>query len=266
MIVHRWELWFVGWGAAALLLALLYLWQRRTRDATAVDAGWGAALALCALLYALLAPGSLAQRLAIALPVGIENLRIASLVRNRLGKGEDGRYQELRRRWREKGREQLTFAIFYEAQALLAAGLSVPVLLGSFNRHDSLAIVQWAGIGLWIVAAKLEALADLQLARFRRDPANRGGVMDRGLWRYSRHPNYFFQTLTWVAYALIAVAAPWGWLAFLAPALILYLVLFVTGVPPAEESSLRSRGDAYRRYQAQTSVFVPWLPKRSSTV
>ena len=64
--------------------------------------------------------------------------------------------------------------------------------------------------------------------------------MDRGLWRYSRHPNYFFQTLTWVAYALIAVAAPWGWLAFLAPALILYLVLFVTGVPPAEESSLRS--------------------------
>ena len=75
--------------------------------------------------------------------------------------------------------------------------------------------------------------------------------MDRGLWRYSRHPNYFFQTLTWVAYALIAVAAPWGWLAFFAPALILYLVLFVTGVPPAEESSLRSRGDAYRRYQAR---------------
>ena len=89
--------------------------------------------------------------------------------------------------------------------------------------------------------------------------------MDRGLWRYTRHPNYFFQTLTWVAYALIAVAAPWGWLAFLAPALILYLVLFVTGVPPAEESSLRSRGDAYRRYQARTSAFVPWPPKRSST-
>jgi steroid 5-alpha reductase family enzyme len=89
--------------------------------------------------------------------------------------------------------------------------------------------------------------------------------MRTGLWRYSRHPNYFFQTLTWVAYALIAVAAPWGWIAFLAPALILYLVLFVTGVPPAEESSLRSRGDAYRRYQAETSAFVPWFPRRSST-
>jgi steroid 5-alpha reductase family enzyme len=125
--------------------------------------------------------------------------------------------------------------------------------------------VQWVGIALWIAAASLEATADRQLAAFRRDPVNRGRVMARGLWRWSRHPNYFFQTLTWVAYALIAVAAPWGWLAFLAPALILYLVLFVTGVPPAEESSLRSRGDDYRRYQERTSVFVPWPPKRSST-
>ena len=263
MIEHRWQLWLLGWAASALLLAALYLWQRRTRDATAVDAGWGASLVLCAILYAALAPGSLVQRLAIALPVGLENLRIASLVRNRLGKGEDSRYRELRRRWREKGREQLTFAIFYQAQAFLAAILSVPALLASFNRSETLAAVQWLGVVLWIVAATLEWTADRQLARFKADGGD--GVMDRGLWRYSRHPNYFFQTLTWVAYALIAVAAPWGWLAFLAPALILYLVLFVTGVPPAEESSLRSRGEAYRRYQARTSVFAPWPPKRSST-
>jgi steroid 5-alpha reductase family enzyme len=265
VIDHRWQLWLLGWGVSAVLLVVLYLWQRRTRDATAVDAGWGASLVLCAALYGALGPGSTAQRLAIAVPVALENLRIASLVRNRLGRGEDSRYRELRRRWRERGREQRTFAIFYQAQALLAAILSVPALLASFDRRPSLAAVQWAGLALWVAAASLEALADRQLAAFRRDPANRGGVMDRGLWRWSRHPNYFFQTLTWVAYALIAVAAPWGWLAFLAPALILFLVLFVTGVPPAEESSLRSRGEAYRRYQARTSVFVPWPPKRSST-
>lgn len=262
MIDQRWQLWLIGWAASAALLAVLYLWQRRTRDATAVDAGWGASLVLCAALYGVLGPGSTVQRLAIALPLGLENLRIASLVRNRLGKGEDSRYRELRRRWRERGREQLTFAIFYQAQALLAAILSVPALLASFNRAGSLAPVQWVGIGLWIVAATLERTADRQLASFKASGA--AGVMDGGLWRYSRHPNYFFQTLTWVAYALIAVAAPWGWLAFLAPALILYLVLFVTGVPPAEESSLRSRGEAYRRYQQRTSVFVPWLPRRSS--
>jgi steroid 5-alpha reductase family enzyme len=263
VIERRWQLWLIGWAVSAALLAVLYLRQRRTRDATAVDAGWGASLVLCATLYAALAPGSLAQRLAIALPVGLENLRIASLVRNRLGKGEDSRYRELRRRWREKGREQLTFAIFYQAQALLAAFLSVPALLASFDRDGTLAPVQWVGVALWIVAAALEWIADRQLAAFKRSGAD--GVMDRGLWRYTRHPNYFFQTLTWIAYALIAVAAPWGFVAFLAPALILYLVLFVTGVPPAEESSLRSRGDAYRRYQARTSVFVPWPPKPSST-
>jgi steroid 5-alpha reductase family enzyme len=263
MIEHRWQLWLLGWGVSALLLAALYLWQRRTRDATAVDAGWGASLVLCAALYAALAPGTLVQRFAIAVPLGLENLRIASLVRNRLGRGEDSRYRELRRRWRARGREQLTFAVFYQAQALLAAILSVPALLASFNRDGSLEAVQLAGLALWVGAAGLEWTADRQLAAYKASGG--GGVMHRGLWRFSRHPNYFFQTLTWVAYALIAAPAPWGWLAFVAPALILYLVLFVTGVPPAEESSLRSRGDAYRRYQERTSIFVPWPPRQSST-
>ncbi len=261
----RWELWLLGWAASAALLLALYAVQRRTRDATAVDAGWGAALAACALLYAVLAPGDIAQRLLIAIPVGLENLRIASLVRGRLGRGEDSRYQELRRRWRSRGREQISFAVFYQAQALLAVLLSLPALLAAFNRDASIAVVQWVGLGVWIAAAGLEALADRQLALFRADAANKGGVMRGGLWRYSRHPNYFFQTVTWLGYALIAVSAPWGWIAFLAPVLILLLVLFVTGVPPAEESSLRSRGDAYRRYQQETSVFVPWFPRRSPT-
>jgi steroid 5-alpha reductase family enzyme len=113
-------------------------------------------------------------------------------------------------------------------------------------------------------AFALEWTADVQLARFRSDPANRGRTMRSGLWRYSRHPNYFFQTMTWVAYALVATQAPWGWLAWSAPLLLCGLVVFVTGVPPAEESSLRSRGDDYRRYQSETSVFVPWFPKRST--
>lgn len=260
----HWQLLLLGWGVALALLAVLFVIQLRTRDATAVDAGWGGAIALLAVLYLVLGPGELSQRLLITIPVAVENARIASLVRKRLGKGEDTRYQELRRRWRERGNEQLSFAVFYGAQATLAALLSIPALLGVFNDDPSIDPVQWAGLGLWIVAFSLEAVADRQLAAFRGDPANKGKVMRAGLWHYSRHPNYFFQTLTWVAYALIAVPAPYGWVAFFAPLLILLLVLFVTGVPPAEESSLRSRGDAYRAYQRETSVFVPWFPKRSS--
>ena len=99
---------------------------------------------------------------------------------------------------------------------------------------------------------------------FKADPANKGKTMRYGLWRYSRHPNYFFQWLTWVAYALIALAAPYGWIGLVSPLLILYLILFVTGVKPAEEQALKSRGDDFRRYQRETSVFIPW-PPRSST-
>ncbi len=261
MIEHRWQLWLLGWVAAALLLGVLYLVQRRTRDATAVDAGWAGSLVLIAALAAAFGPGELEHRLLILALAGTENLRIASLVRGRLGKGEDTRYQELRRRWRERGREQLTFAIFYQAQALVAATLTIPFVLIAFNQNDGLSWLEWAGAALWLVAAPLEALSDRQLKRFKADPANKGRTMRYGLWHYSRPPNYFFQWLTWVAYALIALEAPWGWLGLTAPAIMLYLVLFVTGVPAAEESSLRSRGDAFRAYQRETSAFVPWFPR-----
>lgn len=264
MIHHRWELWLIGWAAAAALLGVLYVVQRRTRDATAVDAGWASSLVLIAVLAAILGPGQASHRILIAAIAGLENLRIGLLVRNRLGKGEDTRYQELRARWRARGREQLTFGIFYQAQALVAVALSVPFVLAAFNPHHGLAPVEWAGAVLWLVAAPLEALADRQLRRFKADPENKGKTMHYGLWHYSRHPNYFFQWLTWVAYALVAVAAPWGWLGFTAPALILYLILFVTGVKPAEEAALKSRGDDFHRYQQETSAFVPWFPKSST--
>jgi steroid 5-alpha reductase family enzyme len=263
VIDERWLLWLIGWGLAASLLGVLYLRQRRTGDATAVDAGWGLSVASIAVLDGVLGPGDVSHRVLIALIAGVENARVALVVVRRLGGGEDGRYAELRRRWRARGREQLTFAIFYQAQALLAAVLSLPFLFTVFNRHEGLEPLEWAGATLWLAAVAFEWTADLQLARHKADPARKGRTMRSGLWRYSRHPNYFFQSLTWIAYALVATAAPWGWIGWIAPALILYLVLFVTGIGPAEEQALRSRGDDYRRYQRETSPFVPWPPRRA---
>lgn len=261
MIDHRWQLWLIGWGAAAALLGALYVWQRRTRDATAVDAGWATSLVLIAVLAAVLGPGDLSHRALIAAIAGLENLRVALVVSRRIGKGEDTRYQELRRRWRERGREQRTFAIFYQAQALLAAILALPFVLATFNAHDGLEPVEWAGGALWLLAFVFGTLSDEQLRRFKADPANKGQTMRSGLWRLSRHPNYFFQSLAWIAYALVACAAPWGFIGFLSPLLIVPLILFVTGIPPAEEASLRSRGEDYRRYQRETSPFIPWFPR-----
>lgn len=265
MIEHRWELWLICWAASALLLGGLYLRQRQTRNATLVDAGWAASVALAAILAAILAPGNPAQRILIGTIGAAENLRIAWLVlrRARGTNEEDTRYHELRRRWRERGREQLSFAIFYQAQALLAAVLGTVFVLAVF-AHGALGAFAWAGAALWLVAASLEFLADAQLRQFKSEPANKGKTMRSGLWRTSRHPNYFFQCLTWVAYAIVALAAPWGWLGFLSPALLLGLVLFVTGIPPSEEQALRSRGDDYRRYQRETSPFIPWFPRPST--
>ncbi len=263
MIEQRWLLFLLGWAVAAALQAILYLRQRQTRDATLVDAGWAFSLALLAVLYAVLAPGAIEHRVLVAVLVSIESLRIAWLVVKRIGHGEDTRYAELRARWRERGREQSSFAVFFQAQAFVAAFLSLPFLLAAFNEHDGLERTRVARRRLWVVAAGGEAVADRQLAAFKARPDSKGKTMRDGLWRYSRHPNYFFQWLTWVAYALIALAAPYGWLGLSAPILMLLLIVFVTGIPPSEEQSLRSRGDDYRRYQRETSAFVP-LPPRSS--
>ena len=244
-----------------MLLTALYFRQRKTRDATAVDAGWAFSIVGICALDGILGPGCVSQRVLITSLCGVENIRIGALVLRRHRGIEDRRYRDLRAKWASQGREQLTFAIFYQAQGMLAALLCIPVVLSVFN-HDRISVVQWAGVALWLVSAALEALADLQLARFVRDPANKGHTMTRGLWRYSRHPNYFFQTLTWLAYGLIAVAAPWGWIGFSSYVLILYFVLFVTGVPAAEAQSLRTRGEEFRRYQQETSAFIPRFPLR----
>jgi steroid 5-alpha reductase family enzyme len=263
VIESYWLLLALGLGLACALQAGLWLLQVRSGDATAVDAGWAVSLVLLASLYAALAPGELAHRVLIATTAGLEGLRIAWLVAGRLGEGEDPRYRDLRARWRARGREQRTFFVFYQAQAVVAWALAVPFLLVAFNPADGLEALEWAGAALWLGAVAGETVADRQLARFKADPAGKGKTLRAGLWRYSRHPNYFFQWLTWVAYALMALAAPWGWIGLLSPLLILYLILFVTGIPPSEKQALRSRGEDYRRYQRETSAFVPWFPREA---
>jgi steroid 5-alpha reductase family enzyme len=106
-----------------------------------------------------------------------------------------------------------------------------------------------------------EATADSQLKAFKKDPSNKSKVCSQGLWNYSRHPNYFFQWLMWMSYFVFALASPYGYLAIISPAIILYLLLKVTGIPMTEEQSIRSKGEAFKKYQQTTSAFVPWFKK-----
>jgi steroid 5-alpha reductase family enzyme len=172
---------------------------------------------------------------------------------------EDGRYVQLRRDW--AGNFGPKMFGFFQLQAASVVLLGAGFLLICRNPAPALQPLEIAGIVLWVIALAGEALADAQLAAFKREPANRGRVCAVGLWRYSRHPNYFFEWLVWVAYFVFALASPQGWIAVVGPASILYLLLRVTGIPLTEEQSLRSKGEAYRQYQKTTSAFVPWFPR-----
>jgi steroid 5-alpha reductase family enzyme len=172
----------------------------------------------------------------------------------------EGRYQKLARQW--SSFEARAFFAFFMAQAVLVAILGIPIFLVAKGAGASSGL--WlVGVLVWAGAYVGEAVADSQLEAFKRSPGNRGKVCEVGLWGYSRHPNYFFEWLMWVGYALVATFShPLGWLAFVSPLLMLWLVTKVTGIPPTEAQSLRSRGEAFRDYQRRVSAFVPWKPKR----
>jgi steroid 5-alpha reductase family enzyme len=141
---------------------------------------------------------------------------------------------------------------------------SLPALLAVVNPAPEFSLLEYAAAALWAVAFAGESTADRQLLHFKMEPTNAGRTCQQGLWRYSRHPNYFFEWLIWVSYALFAAASPWGWLASACPLVMLYLLLRVTGIPPTEAHALVTRGDEYREYQRTTSAFVPWVRRREA--
>ena len=257
-----WTLVLIGWAFAAGMMACLWLLQRARANAGVVDVGWAAGLGVIAVLYAALASGAWPHRLLVGAVAGIWSARLAVYVfLNRVrGKPEDGRYQTLRARWGPGA--QRRFFVFFQAQALLDAVLSLPFLAIALNTHHSLSGWEYAGLALWVTAIGGESAADTQLARWRADPAHHGRTCRAGLWRYSRHPNYFFEWLHWWVYVVMGVSAGWWWFATLVGPALMSLFLFrVTGIPATEAQALASRGDDYRDYQRTTSAFVPWFPK-----
>jgi steroid 5-alpha reductase family enzyme len=258
------DFFFAGWAVAALLMLVAWLGQWRTRDAGVVDFTWAAGLGLLAIGYAWLADGEPLRRILVAAMAGGWSFRLAAyILRNRvIGKPEDSRYQRLRAQWREHA--QLKFFGFFQVQALLTAVFALPFLIVALTPARPPLPVLVAAVSIWLLAVGGEAVADRQLATWRADPAHRGRTCRTGLWRYSRHPNYFFEWLHWWSYPLLAWGSPDWWLTLLGPALMLYTLLKVTGIPYTEQQALASRGDDYRAYQRTTSAFIPWFPKKET--
>lgn len=261
--MSAWLLLSLGLAAAIIVFAVVFVIARHLDNYGIVDVAWALGFAPLAISYALLADGTPQRRMLIAGMGALWSLRLGGYLAKRvLGHldREDGRYQQLRRDWgAQLGPKMFRF---FQFQALLLALLSTPFALSAANPAPQIHALEWSGLVLWIVALAGETIADAQLATFKRDPANRGHVCDVGLWGWSRHPNYFFEWLIWVAFALFALASPWGWLALGCPVLMLFFLLKVTGVRYTEEQLLRSKGDAYREYQERTSAFLPLPPRR----
>ena len=257
-----WPLWMGALATCSLLMVLVWLISVEIKNAGIVDVAWSAGFTPIAWIYCVLAPGNLPRRLLITAMVSFWSLRLGThLYRRVMGHHpvEDARYSEFRAKWGESFDRKMFW--FFQIQAVLLWGLSLPFLLACINREGRIQPVEIAGVALWAMALLGESTADRQLSQFAANPSNKGKVCKEGLWARSRHPNYFFEWMIWVAYFLFAIAQPHGVWTIYCPLIMLHFLLNVTGVKLAEQGSLKRRGDAYREYQRTTSAFVPWFKR-----
>jgi steroid 5-alpha reductase family enzyme len=249
--------------ACCAIMVFVWLWAHRIKNAGVVDIFWSYNFPVIAIILLLLAPGLEIRKLLICTMVIVAGTRLGTYILTRTVSHideEEGRYQQLREEWGPN--PDRVFFWFFQAQALSNVILAIPFFLICMNTSPTLSPLEYAGAVLWLISVLGESIADAQLRAFKKDPANKGKVCSNGLWNYSRHPNYFFQWIMWMSYFVFALASPYGYLAIISPAIILYLLLRVTGIPITEEQSIRSKGDAFREYQKTTSAFVPWFKKR----
>lgn len=251
--------------AAVLSAVMAIAWrvQQRTGNSGWVDAFWtfgtGGIAALASLVPL---EGSLAGRqILVAGLAALWSLRLGwHIVGRTKGISDDPRYRRMADEWGADAPREMFWLL--QKQAIVSIPLVLAIVLAAHNPHPQLGLQDLLGALVMVIAILGEKLADDQLRQFRLDPKNHNGICDVGLWRYSRHPNYFFEWLGWFAYPLIAIdlsgANPYGWLALLAPACMYWLLVYVSGIPPLEEHMLRSRGDAFRAYQKRTRAFFPF--------
>jgi steroid 5-alpha reductase family enzyme len=254
----------VALGLSAAMGGAWFVAERTGRSGW-IDAIWTFATGLAGVVLALApeSPGLLRPFLVAGL-AALWSLRLGFHIVSRTARGgDDPRYRQLRDEWGDRASGRLFWFLQVQAAAGLVLALSIAAAAhrpgGELDLRDAL------GVALFAVAALGERSADRQLAGFGRDPKNKSKICDVGLWGYSRHPNYFFEWLVWVSFAIIAIAPagqyPWGWFGLAAPVLMYVLLVHVSGIPPLEAHMLRSRGDAFRLYQARVNAFWPGPPK-----
>ena len=245
--------------ALIVIFSAVWVWQLKTANAGMVDPVWAYSLGLVAVLYAVLGNGDPVSRALAALGGLVWGVRLGThLWRRNFGKPEDARYRRFREEWGDKAASKMFW--FFQVQVVISMLLSIAFLVPSYR--SSTPAIGWIGLAVvvWIASVVGEGIADRQLKRFTQDPANHNSVCRVGLWRYSRHPNYFFECVHWVAYIALSIGPPWGWATLLPPVLMVFLLLKLSGIPLLEESMAKRRA-GYADYMRTTSALIPWPPR-----
>lgn len=253
---------FVGLGVAGVYVTVVWLLSLVLRNASIIDIFWGPGFVLLAVVYALLSDdGYSGRQVLVSVLTGIWGLRLGGYIlwRNS-GHGEDYRYQKMRENAGRAFWWRSLLTVFWLQGAMLWI-VAWPLLVAVHSDDpDSLAITDYIGAAVWLVGVSFEAISDFQLARFKADPSNKGKVMDRGLWRYSRHPNYFGNATLWWGLFIIAAGTPWGAATVFSPLLMTFLLTRVSGVALLERT-IKKRRPEYADYERRTSAFIPLPPK-----
>jgi steroid 5-alpha reductase family enzyme len=250
-------------GLVTILTVLAFVWGLSLwlRDASVADVSWGLGFVLLAWLYCLTSPTLTPRSWMVAILITLWGARLSwHIFRRNHGRGEDPRYQAMRAAHGHAFWWRSLFTVFWLQGAILWF-VALPLLVAvRATSPAGLTAVDGLGVLLFAVGFVFEVVGDRQLRRFKADPSHRGQVLDRGLWRYTRHPNYFGDAVLWWGLFAVASATPGGWLTALSPALMTFLLMRVSGVTLLEQSLITSK-PGYRAYIARTPSFFPWFPR-----
>jgi len=258
-----WPFFIYDWVSFALIMFIVWIFCERRQNATLVDFVWALGIAATVLVWYLSASEIVSRTTVIMWTAVIWAARLSYyLFSNRIygNKLEDTRYAHIRKVTKNKTKARGAFFVLFQLQAFAVVLFSLPIIAAMNNLTPQWRFIDTLAVLIWLASFIGEACADEQLKNFKANPVNQGKTCNIGLWKYSRHPNYFFEWLHWFAYPLFALGTEYFWWACLGPILMYLFLMKVSGIPYTEAQALRSRSD-YAEYQKNTNKFFPWWPR-----
>jgi len=256
------QVYFQAFLVIMIFMTFLWIISVIIRNVSIVDIFWGFGFVLASFVYFLQTEGFEPRKILIMSLVTIWGLRLSVYLAYRnIGKGEDFRYKQFRRNYGEKRYWWISFFQTFLLQGVLMWLISAPLLGAQFyGKENQLGILDFLGVAVWLTGFTFEAGGDFQLVRFKSDPANKGKVLDKGFWRYTRHPNYFGDSAVWWGFGLISIAAG-GYIQILGSILMTVVIIKISGVALLEKT-LKEQRPQYIEYISKTNAFFPWFPKK----